>query len=113
MLGSKGRWCGVLAAAWLLVGCSSFRSPPPGFTSSPAPSPAYSKVLTLGTGTEWRFQPLVVDLNRDGHLDLVATARRCGSRWIPRDHCPEWRPEREHHDLETALARAASTRPPV
>src|SRR2546426_2444073 len=75
MLGSKGRWCGVLAAAWLLVGCSSFRSAPPGFTSSPAPSPAYSKVLTLGAGAEWRFQPLVVDLNRDGHLDLVATAR--------------------------------------
>ena len=75
MLGSKGRWCGVLAAAWLLGGCSSFRSAAPGFTSSPALSPAYSKVLTLGTGTEWRFQPLVVDLNKDGHLDLVATAR--------------------------------------
>jgi len=48
-----------------LVGCAS----------SPPPSPAYSKVLTLGAGSEWRFQPLVVDLNRDGHLDLVATAR--------------------------------------
>src|SRR5438876_1651273 len=24
---------------------------------------------------EWRFHPLVVDLNQDGHLDLVATAR--------------------------------------
>src|SRR5207245_1888936 len=37
--------------------------------------PTYSKVLTLGAGTEWRFQPLVIDLNGDGHLDLVATAR--------------------------------------
>jgi len=46
-----------------------------GCASSPPPSPAYSKVLTLGAGSEWRFQPLVVDLNRDGHLDLVATAR--------------------------------------
>jgi hypothetical protein len=31
--------------------------------------------VTLNEGVEWRFQPLVVDVNRDGHLDLVATAR--------------------------------------
>jgi hypothetical protein len=37
--------------------------------------PSYALVLTLGPGTEWRFEPLVVDLNGDGHLDLVATAR--------------------------------------
>ena len=65
MFGSKGRWSGVLAAAWLLAGCAS----------STVLIPTYSKVLTLGTGTEWRFKPLVVDLNGDGHLDLVATAR--------------------------------------
>ena len=35
----------------------------------------YGVVRTLGAGTEWRFYPLVVDLNGDGHLDLVATAR--------------------------------------
>jgi hypothetical protein len=35
----------------------------------------YSNVLTLGSEMEWRFHPLVVDLNKDGHLDLVATAR--------------------------------------
>jgi hypothetical protein len=37
--------------------------------------PSYSLALTLGEGKEWRFQPLLVDLNGDGHLDLVATAR--------------------------------------
>ena len=42
----------------------------------PAPSqPAYIKVLTLGQENEWRFRPLIVDVNGDGHLDLVATAR--------------------------------------
>ena len=39
------------------------------------PLPGYVKALTLGPGREWRFNPLVVDLNGDGHLDLVATAR--------------------------------------
>jgi hypothetical protein len=73
MFGSKWRWSGVLAAAWFLVGCALFRSAPP--RSSTVLIPTYSKILTLGTGTEWRFQPLVVDLNVDGHLDLVATAR--------------------------------------
>src|SRR5437016_7224127 len=37
--------------------------------------PNYSLALTLGAGKEWRFQPLLVDLNGDGQLDLVATAR--------------------------------------
>jgi len=58
----------VLATVGLLVGCAGlFRSAPP--------RPRYSLALTLGPGREWRFHPLVVDLNRDGHLDLVATAR--------------------------------------
>jgi hypothetical protein len=46
-----------------------------GLTQSAPPDPSYAKVLTLGEGKEWRFHPLIVDLNRDGHLDLVATAR--------------------------------------
>jgi hypothetical protein len=29
----------------------------------------------LGPNIEWRFHPLLIDLNGDGHLDLVATAR--------------------------------------
>jgi len=37
--------------------------------------PRYVKALTMGAGTEWRFRPLVLDLNGDGHPDLVATAR--------------------------------------
>jgi len=88
MFGFRERWLGVLAAVGLAAGCAGlFRSapPPPPPTSSqvllPTSSqvqvrlPTYSNVLTLGSGAEWRFLPLVVDLNRDGHLDLVATAR--------------------------------------
>jgi hypothetical protein len=52
----------------LVAGCVGvFRSTPP--------LPTYSKALTLSPGKEWRFQPLVVDLNGDGHLDVVAMAR--------------------------------------
>jgi hypothetical protein len=40
-----------------------------------APLPRYVKALTLGTGKEWRFNPLLIDLNGDGHCDLAATAR--------------------------------------
>jgi len=51
-----------------VAGCASI--------SRSAPTlPTYSLALTLGDGKEWRFQPLLVDLNGDGHLDLVATAR--------------------------------------
>ena len=46
-----------------------------GLTAFAPPSPAYFKALTLGEGTEWRFRPLLVDLNKDGHVDLVANAR--------------------------------------
>jgi hypothetical protein len=68
MIGCGRRWLGFLTAVALLAGCAGlFRSAPP--------LPSYSLAHTLGPGREWRFQPLVVDLNRDGHLDLVATAR--------------------------------------
>ena len=46
-----------------------------GLARSTPPLPTYSKVLTLGPGKEWRFNPLLIDINGDGHLDLVATAR--------------------------------------
>jgi hypothetical protein len=68
MFGSFGRWLGFLTAAGLLASCA-------GLSRFPSPLPTYAKVLTLGPGMEWRFQPLVVDLNRDGHLGLAATAR--------------------------------------
>ena len=56
------------AAADTTLGCArAFRTT--------APLPRYVQALTLGPGMEWRFRPLVVDLNGDGHLDLVATAR--------------------------------------
>src|SRR2546426_7892221 len=68
MLGSRTRWRSFLTAAGLLAGCAGL------FPSAP-PLPSYVRALTLGPGVEWRFNPLLVDLNRDGHLDLVATAR--------------------------------------
>jgi len=43
-------------------------------SQSSAPLPHFSKVLTV-PGAEWRFNPLAVDLFRNGHIDLVATAR--------------------------------------
>jgi hypothetical protein len=64
--GRGSRW--FLATMWLVAGCAGL----PRF----APSlPSYSLALTLGPGREWRFQPLVLDLNGDSRLDLVATAR--------------------------------------
>lgn len=66
-----------IASLWLLVGWPELLSP--------ATTPRYLKALTLGAGTEWRFRPLVIDLNGDGHPDLVATARlaeRSLSIWL-------------------------------
>ncbi len=68
MVGSRERWLGALTAAGFLACCA-------GLFGSSLPGPPYAQVLTLGPGMEWRFHPLVLDLNRDGHLDLVATAR--------------------------------------
>lgn len=42
---------------------------------SASSSAKYLSALTIGAGIEWRFRPLVLDLDRDGHADLVATAR--------------------------------------
>src|SRR5439155_14752449 len=64
--GRGSRW--LPATVWVVAGCAT--------VSRSAPTlPTYSLVLTLGEGKEWRFQPLLVDINGDGHLDLVATAR--------------------------------------
>jgi hypothetical protein len=37
--------------------------------------PRYARALTLQPGVEWRFNPLVIDVNGDGYPDLVASAR--------------------------------------
>jgi FG-GAP-like repeat len=68
MRNSGRRSCWLLAAVWLVAGCT-------GFFSSAPPPPRYAKALTLGPGVEWRFEPLIIDLNRDGYPDLVASAR--------------------------------------
>jgi hypothetical protein len=46
-----------------------------GLDPPPTSRPTYFNALTLGAGAEWRFNPLLIDINGDGHLDLVATAR--------------------------------------
>jgi FG-GAP-like repeat len=46
-----------------------------GLLAAAAPLPHFAKALTLGPAAEWRFWPLVLDVNRDGVPDLVATAR--------------------------------------
>src|SRR2546421_4449498 len=74
MFGSKGRWFGVLTA-WVVAGCAAHPRSAPLLPRSAPSLPPYALALTLGPGKEWRFEPLLVDLNGDGHLDLVATAR--------------------------------------
>jgi hypothetical protein len=68
MFGFRRRWLEFLVAGGLLTCCAGL------IQSSPS-LPTYVKALTLGPGTEWRFNPLVFDLDGDGHLDLVAAAR--------------------------------------
>src|SRR5262245_43943638 len=68
------------SALWLLilaclVGGSVGPRPASGASPTPPPQLRYSKALTLGPEREWRFQPMVVDLNGDGWLDLAVTAR--------------------------------------
>src|SRR2546425_1243834 len=83
MSGLGKRSLRLLAAGLLAAGCAAAirAAPPPISPSAPAlpastpPLPRYVEALTLGPRTEWRFHPLVVDLNGDRHLDLVATAR--------------------------------------
>src|SRR5438093_7998649 len=86
MFGPGKRWLGAVTAVGLVAGCAGlFHSTPPTPADSEALPPTYAKALTIGSGTEWRFRPLAVDLNRDGHLDLEATARLAKpalQRWL-------------------------------
>jgi FG-GAP-like repeat/FG-GAP repeat len=58
-----------LIPLWFVLGDGDFFSP------TPPPLPRFTRAQTLGPGREWRFNPLVVDINGDGYLDLAATAR--------------------------------------
>jgi hypothetical protein len=42
----------------------------------PSPNTCYGEAIFLGKGREWRLYPLLVDMNGDGHLDIVATHRK-------------------------------------
>src|SRR5262245_7759747 len=67
-----------LVSVWILAGCAG-GIPHAGVAPvdvPPAPSmPRYARALTLGPGVEWRFNPLLIDVNGDGYPDLVSTAR--------------------------------------
>jgi hypothetical protein len=68
MLGVRGKALGLLIVVVVLAGCA-------GLLRSGAPPPRFTQTATLGEPAEWRFNALVVDVNRDGRPDLVATAR--------------------------------------
>jgi hypothetical protein len=65
-VGRRSRW--LLTTVWFGAVCTGL------FASIPS-LPLYTRGLTLGPRAEWRFSPLIIDVNGDGHLDLVATAR--------------------------------------
>lgn len=68
MLGFGRKSLRVLATGLPAAGCAALIEAAP-------PVPRYAQLLTLRPGVEWRFHPVLVDLNGEGHLDLVATAR--------------------------------------
>jgi hypothetical protein len=68
IIGLWQQWRWWLAPVYLVIGSVSL------VASSP-PLSRYAKALMLEPDTEWRFAPLVIDVNGDGSPDLVATAR--------------------------------------
>src|SRR5438552_8569357 len=68
MLAFVGRARWSAAIVWVVASCATV-------SRSARTLPIYTLALTLGQGKEWRFDPLLLDLHGDGHLDLVATAR--------------------------------------
>jgi FG-GAP-like repeat len=74
LLDSREKTYGFLIAVGFVVCSGLAQSVPPLHKSAPTP-PKYVRALTLERGREWRFNPLLIDINKDGHLDLVATAR--------------------------------------
>lgn len=75
MLDSREKIYGFLIAIMGLIGCSALAQSSPTLQKSSPTLPKYVKALTLEPGRQWRFNPLIIDINKDGHPDLVATAR--------------------------------------
>jgi hypothetical protein len=73
-VGASLFWLPPLLARYTQVFMLILKAPPAAPAVVP-PLPRYTPVRTLGQGMEWRFAPLVVDINGDGAPDLVATAR--------------------------------------
>lgn len=73
------RWLGTLLALMSLFGCQTLRDQPARLSSETPESQLeeklYDEAIFLGEGREWRPYPLIVDINEDGHLDIVATHR--------------------------------------
>ena len=74
MLDSRKKTYGFLIAMGL-IGCSGLAQSAPALPKSAPALPKYVQALALEPGNQWRFNPLLIDINKDGHPDLVATAR--------------------------------------
>jgi hypothetical protein len=65
-IGRRSLW--ALTIVWLVIGCADY-------SPSTQPLPRFTRVYTLGPGTEWRFNPLIIDIDGDGWYDLAANTR--------------------------------------
>jgi hypothetical protein len=74
LLDSRKRLYGFLIVVGVVGSSGLTQSTAPLHKSAPM-VPKYAKAMTLESGREWRFNPLLVDINKDGHVDLLATAR--------------------------------------
>ena len=68
MMTSCATWLAVLSAMLLASGCA-------GLGGAGTGGHRYVEVARLGARSEWRFTPVLTDLNGDGHLDLAVTKR--------------------------------------
>jgi len=78
-------WLGSVVSILLLLAGDRWRvygqNPPhTQVQQQPSGTPQFVQAPPLGPGPEWRAYPLLVDINEDGHLDIVATHR------MPTDH---------------------------
>lgn len=67
----RGVCRGLAVVGLLFAGCAGMP------WSSP---PVFGPPTDMSPGNEFRYYPLIVDLDRDGHLDIVAAHRMPGSR---------------------------------
>jgi hypothetical protein len=75
-----GRGLAAVVVA-LVLGSACARNEPPGTPAAQAPAPvaatpaAFVEVARLAERTEWRYTPLILDVDGDGRLDIVCSGR--------------------------------------